>query len=237
MSPKTLQNTPQSRQRGYGLVEVMISLVIIAILIAVAVALSINLRTSTSITANTNHLTQIAANAKKTFGVINQYTAVNDVRAVRTVVPRELRTYNPVSGQYDDTAFNNFGGEIKFGISNLTQNGDTMVVVWQNVPKDQCEQIVTQVAGLMRRIEVERAAAGAVLAAPATTHLTQAAALGSAAPSVTQVTPGTVTGGTLGAAGTLLVKGNDLELSTAALNDACNGGSESVRLWFWVGRS
>ncbi len=139
MSPQNHVSPPKNRQRGYGLVEVMISLVIIAILVAIAVALSINLRTSSSITANTNQITQIAANGKKSFGVTNQYTAITTSRAVRTVVPRELRSFDPASQQYGDTAFNNFGGEIVIGFSNLSTNGDTMTFVWQNVPKDQCE--------------------------------------------------------------------------------------------------
>ena len=125
MSTQMLTPIPQRRQRGYGLVEVMISLVIIAILVAIAVALSINLRTSSSISANTNHITQIAANGKKSFGVTNQYSAIQNARAIRSVVPRELRTFNPSTQQYGDTAFNNFGGEVLLGGGELAlQIGD-----------------------------------------------------------------------------------------------------------------
>jgi prepilin-type N-terminal cleavage/methylation domain-containing protein len=235
MSPQNHVSPPKNRQRGYGLVEVMISLVIIAILVAIAVALSINLRTSSSITSNTNHITQIAANGKKSFGVTNQYTAITTARAVRAVVPRELRSFNPATQQYGDTAFNNFGGEILVGFSNLSTNGDTMTFVWQNVPKDQCEQIVTQVAGLMRRVEVQVSAAGAALAAAAAGDpLNQSGALGAAV--VTAASVAAVAPGSAGNRG-VVVKNNDVELNAGALNDACASGGENVHLWFWVGRT
>ncbi len=226
-------------QRGYGLIEVMLALVIIAILVAIAVALSINLRTSSSITNNVNHISQIASNAKKTFGVPNQYTAVTQLRAIRSVIPRELREFNPATQQYSDRAFNSFGGEIFAGYSHLTSNGDTFTFAWPNVPKDQCENIVTQVAGFMRRIEVEEGTAGTpltALAAPVGDPLTQSAAVGAAATAATLVASSAGLPGTAGVKGTI-VKQNDTELSTGALNDACNRGTENVRLWFWVGRS
>ena len=244
MSTQAYIANPQQRQRGYGLVEVMISLVIIAILVAVAIALSINLRTNASITANTNHITQIAANAKKSFGVTNQYSALTQTRAVRTVVPRELRTFDPQTQQYADTAFNNFGGQILFGFSHLSNNGDSMVFVWQNVPKDQCEQIVTQTAGIMRRVEVEQQAAGAALTAatiaPSSVYGT-AGVIGGAVVTVASIARGSASGtggaGAVGGGTAIIVKATDTELSTGALNDACNTGSENVNLIFWAGRS
>jgi prepilin-type N-terminal cleavage/methylation domain-containing protein len=237
MSSQMYASPPKNRQRGYGLVEVMISLVIIAILVAIAVALSINLRTSSSITSNTNQITQIAANAKKSFGVSNQYSALTSTRAVRTVVPRELRTFDPATQQYGDTAFNNFGGPILAGFSYLTTNADTMTFVWQNVPKDQCEQLVTQVAGLMRRIEVQAGTAGSpptVVSAAGSDPLKESGAVGAAVVSATQVLP--VAPGSAGSKGTV-VKNNDTELNAGALNDACASGAETVHLWFWVGRT
>ncbi|MCX8521362.1 MAG: prepilin-type N-terminal cleavage/methylation domain-containing protein [Rhodoferax sp.] len=241
MSLKIFTPPQQRRQRGYGLVEVMISLVIIAILVAIAVALSINLRTSSSITANTQQITQIAANAKKVFGVTNQFSAIQQSRAVRSLVPRELRTFNPGTQQYENSAFNNFGGEIYFGFSFLTQNADTMTFVWQNVPKDQCEQIVTQTAGQMRRVEVQ-VGTGAGVRAPALTAtsvgaapLYQSAAVGQPAVAAAQVGTAT-TVGSVGAQG-ILVKANDVELNAGALNDACAAAGETVNLWYWVGRS
>jgi hypothetical protein len=114
-----------------------------------------------------------------------------------------------------------------------------MTLVWQNVPKDQCEQLVTQVAGLMRRVEVENGVAGAPIpaltsAANLANPLNQSAAVGQAVTVAAQVTPGAVNTAALKG---ILVKANDTELNAGALNDACNGGTENVNLWFWVGRT
>jgi prepilin-type N-terminal cleavage/methylation domain-containing protein len=224
------------RQRGYGLIEVMLSLVIIAVLVAIAVAVSVSLRTSVSINNNVSAISQIAANAKKTFGFNNQYVTVTYARAVRSIVPSELRPYNGTTKQLDDTAFNPFGGEIPIGYSYLTAAGDTLAFVWQAVPRDQCEGIVSQVAGLMRRIDIEN---------PPTKVYKSPDDLGSS--------PLFQSGGSgpTGVAATMTktLKAADAQLDPGALNDACNGvtttgaatssstTSNTVNLWFWVGRS
>jgi type II secretory pathway pseudopilin PulG len=140
----------KNRARGFLSVELGLVLLVLGVLIVGAVLyLKSNLR-STSIGTNVGQVQFIAGTAKKNYGQANRYGGVTTAQAVQThVVPDELRDGNAA------TATNSYGGQIAFAPANGSGTNDLLTWNWSNTPADECNDLVTGVSTVMRRITVE----------------------------------------------------------------------------------
>jgi type II secretory pathway pseudopilin PulG len=135
--------------RGYGLVELTLSMAIAALVVAGGVQVFRDLRDQQSAEAQAVQLTQIIQASQKTFGMVG-YTGLDTCTLTTYVVPSSL--WDPsntcASGQ---SAHNLSGGAITF---TPVSSGAGLEIVWDQVPVSQCVGIVTDVQALADKIEV-----------------------------------------------------------------------------------
>ena len=142
----------RAKQAGFSSVELGLSLLIVALIIVAAVLFYQDNVRKTSINSNVQYLQLIAGNAKTTYGARNEYGQVTTAVAVQGhVIPDNLRDGDAVA-----TATNPFGAAITVASATTAGAGtpDVLDVTWGNVPRNQCAEIVTGVATVMRTITV-----------------------------------------------------------------------------------
>ena len=148
-TPGAIVARRRPKQGGFLSVELGLVLLVVAILIVGAVALYSNNLRQTSIGANITDIQNIASVAKANYGNSNQYGSVTTAIAVRShIVPSSLRDGTAATGT------NKFGAAITFAPANGTGTNDLLTLTWGNMPSSQCAEIVTGVAGSMRRVTV-----------------------------------------------------------------------------------
>jgi type II secretory pathway pseudopilin PulG len=142
----------RGKQAGFISVELGLSLLVVALIIIAAVLFYQDNVRKTSINTNVQYLQLIAGNAKTTYGARNEYGQVTTAVAVQGhVIPDSLRDGDAVA-----TATNPFGSPITVTSATTAGAGtpDVLDVAWGNVPRNQCAEIVTGVANVMRTITV-----------------------------------------------------------------------------------
>lgn len=149
------QVTPLTRkfrkQGGFTLPELFLTLVVVVILLGLGFIVFQKVNRMISVNDNLTQITTMAGAAQSTYGRTNQYGLVTTAVAVQGhVIPSELRDGTAA------TATNKFGGAVTVAPATSGAGGanDMLAVTWPNVPSDQCSDIVSGVAGAMRRIAV-----------------------------------------------------------------------------------
>lgn len=150
------------RQRGITIVEVSIGLIIAAILAAAAYVAFENNNRRNAVKSNVNTLTEMGAELKTKFGRTNRYGQVNTEVAIQSsTVPPDLRD----EGAVPPTAANTYGGQILVLPTQVQTPNDAVQVVWDNVPTDQCVDLVVGVEPAVREIFIQNPATGGIAAA------------------------------------------------------------------------
>jgi type II secretory pathway pseudopilin PulG len=139
-------------QRGATSIELGLVLLIIVSLIVAAVWGFRENKRRTSVNENTQQLLHISSNMITKYGRPGRYADVDTAVAVRGgVIPANLRDGT------DDTATNTFGGAITVATNTLTGANDSVLLTWPAVVSNQCSDIVSNVAGEFRQIEIDGA--------------------------------------------------------------------------------
>lgn len=139
-------------QRGISMVELSIVLVIIAVILsAVYYGFSQNQRRA-EVDENVNMITQVVGNLQGKFGKTNTYGAVTTAVAVQSnAVPDILRVVGT------NTAQNSYGGAITVAptaAGTCPGTNDCVTVVWSDVPRAQCADLVIATSRVARQISV-----------------------------------------------------------------------------------
>lgn len=140
---------PNKAQRGATSIELgLVLLIIIGLIVAAVWGFRENKR-RTSVNENTQQLLHISSNMITKYGKPGRYADVTTAVAVRGgVIPANLRDGNA------ETATNAFGGAIAVTPQSLTGANDSMQLAWPAVVSNQCSDIVSNVVGEFRRIDV-----------------------------------------------------------------------------------
>jgi type II secretory pathway pseudopilin PulG len=148
---KDLKMTISQKRKQLGAFSIELGLVLLVVLGIIAAAVwwyRDNIR-KTSINDNTSQLLHISSNMISKYGKPGRYADVTTAIAVQAgVIPANLRD------GAGNTATNLFGGDVTVAPQTLTGANDSMLLTWPAVPRNQCSDIVSGVAGEFRRIDV-----------------------------------------------------------------------------------
>lgn len=157
ISNKKQQLQNRKKQAGITLVEVSIGLIIAAVLAAAAYLAFENNNRRNEVKSNVNTLTELGAELKTKFGRTNRYGDVTTAVAIQSAtIPPELRDPGAV------TAANIYGGAITVLPTQVQTADDAIQVVWDNVPSEQCSDIVVGVEPAVREVFVNAPGTGGV---------------------------------------------------------------------------
>jgi hypothetical protein len=144
---------PQHRaarcQRGLSILSSLFGLVIGALFTVVIVNAFLDSQRKARVEVNVTDIQTIVTNAKRTFGVKNQYGLLGHASAVESgVVPARLRR---AGTKFAD---NQYGGFIGFYTSGIDRPFDAFVLSFNGVPQSDCADIVFATESLARRVDV-----------------------------------------------------------------------------------
>ena len=137
------------RQRGFGMVAMLLSLVIGAILVGAVYSQYTDSTRKARIEKAQAEIATMIAETQKLYGSANQYGAVTTAIAVRSgVVPARLRVGTTATAQ------NSYDGAITFAPATLSTTNDAIVLGYGSVRREDCQDLVLGSDGLTRRISV-----------------------------------------------------------------------------------
>ena len=137
------------RQRGFGMVAMLLSLVIGAILVGAVYSQYTDSTRKARIEKAQAEIAIMASSAQKLYGNTNQYGAVTTAIAVQSgVVPQRLRVGTTTTAQ------NSYDGAITFTPATLTSANDALEMRYTNVKSEDCQALVLGSDVLTRRIQV-----------------------------------------------------------------------------------
>ncbi|MDI9332507.1 MAG: type II secretion system protein [Alphaproteobacteria bacterium] len=141
------------RQRGYGLLELMIAITMASVLIAGAFLVFRNMRDQQATDAQVRQINQLITALQKTYGMVS-FTGLSDCSAgIAAILPPELidPTNACPAASGGQSASHSMGGHIGF---NPVASGAQMELVWSRVPASLCADLVVGVQALANRIQI-----------------------------------------------------------------------------------
>lgn len=144
-----LSKTSKKIMQGFLSLEMGLVLLVTAIIIVGAVIYYRDNLRKTSVQANVQQVLATSSALRAKYGQSNKYSLVTTELAVRSgSIPESLRDGSA------GTATNSFGGAIAVTPATLTGANDSVEIVWPNVPKKQCSDIISGVEGELRQVAV-----------------------------------------------------------------------------------
>jgi Tfp pilus assembly protein PilE len=138
-----------NRQRGVGMVSMLLALVITAIVVGAVYSQYTDATRKARIEKAQAEVVTMIAESQKLYGNTNQYGAVTTAIAVRSgVVPPRLRVGTTTTAQ------NSYDGAITFTPATLTTTNDALVLGYGAVRREDCQDLVLGTDRLTRRIAV-----------------------------------------------------------------------------------
>ena len=136
-------------QLGLSILGALLALVIGALLTIPVINAFLDSQRKTRVENNLQDMRTIIADAQRNFGTANQFGAMTTAAAVQSsVIPQRLR----VTGT--NSANNSYNGAIGMNGGSITVTNDTGTMVWNNVPKDDCSDLVFGIEQLTRGVVV-----------------------------------------------------------------------------------
>jgi len=153
-------NTPRI-QRGITLIEVSVGLIIAAVVAAAAFIAFQNNSRRNEVQSNTQSITETIAELKQKFGRTNLFNSMTTTQAIAS------SAISPNLATSATAAANSYNGAISVGNGGLTAgDNSSAVMVWGNVPKAQCVDLLIGVESGAVAINVAAAGTGDPTAAP-----------------------------------------------------------------------
>lgn len=137
------------RQRGFGMIQMLLVLVVGAVITAVAYDQYNTSSRKARMDAAKAEIVDMVSGAQSLYGTANQYGNVTTAIAVTSsVVPPRLR----IAGT--STAQNRYNGAITFTPATLTTANDSLALGYGSVRREDCQDLVVGLDTMTRRITV-----------------------------------------------------------------------------------
>lgn len=151
-------------QRGITLIEVSVGLIIAAVVAAAAFIAFQNNSRRNEVQSNTQSITETIAELKQKFGRTNLFNSLTTAQAIAA------SAISPNLAASATAATNSYNGAISVGNGGLAAgDNSSAVVVWGNVPKAQCVDLLLGVESGAVAINVAAAGTGDATATPSGT--------------------------------------------------------------------
>ena len=134
-------------QLGLSILGALLALVIGALLTIPVINAFLDSQRKTRVENNLQDMRTIIADAQRNFGSTNQFAALTTATAIQSsVIPQRLRVTGTNSAQ------NGYNGSVEMRSGGITVANDTGILVWSNIPRDDCSDLVFGIEQLTRGV-------------------------------------------------------------------------------------